>query len=190
MLNDRPFYFRDPVRSKCCHLFINKCPFLTTSILNETCHQTSPESCLPGYYHLTLHVYFLLHTWQEKKPVPGQSQKKTSEYISPQVSPGLLSGSVGKESACNAGDVDPWVGKILWRRAWQPTPAFLPGESHGQRRLAGYSPWGHKESGMTEHSTKKCSQGQKPIPGRLRSPPNLDYGPPYRWGSTIVSLVY
>ena len=83
MLNDRPFYFRDPVRSKCCHLFINKCPFLTTSILTETCHQTSPESCLPGYYHPTLHVYFLLHTWQEKKPVPGQSQKKTSEYISP-----------------------------------------------------------------------------------------------------------
>ena len=35
---------------------------------------------------------------------------------------------------------DPWVGKIPWRRAWQPTPVFLPGESHGQRSLAGYSP--------------------------------------------------
>ena len=35
---------------------------------------------------------------------------------------------------------DPWVGKILWRRAWQPTPVFLPGESHGQKSLAGYSP--------------------------------------------------
>jgi len=35
---------------------------------------------------------------------------------------------------------DPWVGKILWRRALQPTPVFLPGESHGQRSLAGYSP--------------------------------------------------
>jgi len=33
-----------------------------------------------------------------------------------------------------------WIGKILWRRAWQPTSAFLPGESHGQRSLAGYSP--------------------------------------------------
>ena len=40
---------------------------------------------------------------------------------------------------------DPWVGKIPWRRPWQPTPIFLPGESHGQRSLAGYSPWGGKE---------------------------------------------
>ena len=45
---------------------------------------------------------------------------------------------------------NPWVGKIPWRRAWQPTPVFLPGESHGQGSLAGYSPWGHKESDMTE----------------------------------------
>ena len=45
---------------------------------------------------------------------------------------------------------DPWVGKIPWRRKWQPTPVFLPGESHGQRSLAGYSPWGCKESDTTE----------------------------------------
>ena len=37
-----------------------------------------------------------------------------------------------------------------WRRKWQPTPVFLPGESHGQRSLAGYSPWGHKESDTAE----------------------------------------
>ena len=36
---------------------------------------------------------------------------------------------------------DPWVGKIPWRRAWQPTPVFLLGKSRGQRSLAGYSPW-------------------------------------------------
>ena len=36
---------------------------------------------------------------------------------------------------------DPWVGKIPWRREWQPTPVLLPGEFHGQRSLAGYSPW-------------------------------------------------
>ena len=41
---------------------------------------------------------------------------------------------------------DPWVGKILWGRAWQLTSVFLRGESHGQRSLAGYSPRGHKES--------------------------------------------
>ena len=45
---------------------------------------------------------------------------------------------------------NPWVGKIPWRRKWQPTPVLLPGESHGGRSLVGYSPWGHKESDMTE----------------------------------------
>ena len=43
-----------------------------------------------------------------------------------------------------------WVGKIPCRRAWQPTPVFLPGESHEQRILVGYSPWGCKEWDMTE----------------------------------------
>ena len=51
---------------------------------------------------------------------------------------------------CRRPGFDPWVGKIPWRRAWQPTPVFLPQESYGQRSLAGYSPWGHKESYMTE----------------------------------------
>ena len=42
------------------------------------------------------------------------------------------------------------VGNIPWRRKWQPTAGFLPGESRGQRRLAGYSPWGCKDLDMTE----------------------------------------
>ena len=49
---------------------------------------------------------------------------------------------------------DPWVGKFLWRKEWQSTPVFLPGEFQGQRSLEGYSPWGHKESGMTERLTQ------------------------------------
>ena len=54
----------------------------------------------------------------------------------------------GKETACQCRrwGLDPWVRKILWSRTWQPTPVFLPGEFHGQRSLAGYSPWGHKQS--------------------------------------------
>ena len=58
----------------------------------------------------------------------------------------------GKESAypCKRPGMDPWVGKIPWRRKWQPTPVFLPGESHEQRSLAGYSPWGCKGLGTTE----------------------------------------
>ena len=47
----------------------------------------------------------------------------------------------------------PWVWKILWRRKWQPTPIFLPGNSQGQRSLASYSPWGHKELDTTEPHT-------------------------------------
>ena len=46
-----------------------------------------------------------------------------------------------------------WVRKIPWRRAWQPTPVFLPAELHGQRSLADSSPWGHKESDKTEQPT-------------------------------------
>ena len=45
---------------------------------------------------------------------------------------------------------DPWVRKIPWRRQWHPTPEFLPGKSHEQRSLAGYSPCGHKESDTNE----------------------------------------
>ena len=61
-------------------------------------------------------------------------------------------GSDDKESASNAGDPGsiPGSESTQWRRTWQPTPVFLPGESHGQRSLAGCSPWGHKKSDMTE----------------------------------------
>ena len=54
--------------------------------------------------------------------------------------------------------VDPWVRNISWRREWLPTPGFLPGEFHGQRSLAGYSPWGHKESDTTEQLSA-CARG-------------------------------
>ena len=61
----------------------------------------------------------------------------------------------GKEPTCycrshRRAGLDPWVGKIPWRRKWQPTPVFLPGESHGQRSLEGYNPWGGKESDTTQ----------------------------------------
>ena len=48
---------------------------------------------------------------------------------------------------------DPWVGKIPWRRKWQPTPVFSPGEFRGQWSLVGYSPWGCKELDTTERLT-------------------------------------
>ena len=60
-------------------------------------------------------------------------------------------GAYSKELACQSRGrkrckFDPWVWKIPWRRAWQPTPVFLPGESHGQRSLVGHSPCRHQES--------------------------------------------
>ena len=55
-------------------------------------------------------------------------------------------------SAGDTGEVGsvPRLGRFPWRRKWQPTPLFLPGKSHGQRSLAGYSLWGRKESDLTE----------------------------------------
>ena len=57
---------------------------------------------------------------------------------------------------------DPLVVKIPWRRKWQPTPVFLPGKSHGQRSLVGYSPWGQKRV-RQDLMTKQ----QQNIQGRL-----------------------
>ena len=64
-------------------------------------------------------------------------------------------GATVKEPACQRRRCkrcrfEPWVGKILWGRAWQPTLVFLPRESHGHRRMVGYSPWGPKELNMTK----------------------------------------
>ena len=91
-------------------------------------------------------------------PTPDNSHRKSTDglknlHISLLIDfPG---GASGKESVCQCRRrkrcrFDPWVGKIPWRRAWQPTLVSLPRESHGQRSLVGYSPWGRKESGMNE----------------------------------------
>ena len=75
---------------------------------------------------------------------------------------GFPGGSDGRESVCNAGDLGSipglgnptWVGKIPWKREWQPTPVFLTIEFHGQRSLVGYSPWSRKELDTTEQLTQ------------------------------------
>ena len=74
-------------------------------------------------------------------------------------------GSVGKKYACNVEDtemqVHPRVQKIPWRRAWQHTSVFLPGEPRGQRNLVGHSPQGHKESDTTEGRTTALQTATK-----------------------------
>ena len=60
----------------------------------------------------------------------------------------------GKESSCQCRRcrLDPWVGKIPWKRKWQSTPVFLLGKFHAERSLSGYSPWDCKESDAIEHT--------------------------------------
>ena len=68
-----------------------------------------------------------------------------------------------KNSHANAGDTGgvgsilAWVGKIPWRKKWQPTPVFFPGQFHLQRSLVGCSPWGRRESDLTEHTGTRHS---------------------------------
>ena len=64
----------------------------------------------------------------------------------------FLGSSDSKASACNAGDPSsiPGLERFHWRRKWQPTPVPLPGKSHGQRSMVGYSPWGRKNLDTTE----------------------------------------
>ena len=87
----------------------------------------------PGLLHCRQTLYYLSHKYRSSQVV-----------------------LVVKNPPANAGGIrdqglDPWVRKIIpWRREWHPTPVFLPGESHGQRSLVGYSPQCHKESDVTE----------------------------------------
>ena len=83
-----------------------------------------------------------------------KSQTRLSDFTT--VCGGFPSDASGKESSCQRTRCkgcrfNPWIGKIPWRRKWQPTPVFLPGEFHAQRSLVGYCPWGCKDSDTTEH---------------------------------------
>ena len=96
-------------------------------------------------------------------PLPGDLPYPGIEPVSPsspalQVNSlppsqrGFSGGGSGEEPTCQCrkSGFHPWVRKIPGRRKWQPTPVFLPRESHGQGNLAGYIPWTHKESDTTE----------------------------------------
>ena len=67
---------------------------------------------------------------------------------------------------CRRPGFDPWVGKIPWKRSWQSTPLFLPGDSHGQRSLLGYSPWGLMELDTTEGLTVTGGLVTKCLPSK------------------------
>ena len=96
-----------------------------------------------------------LSPWWWKISIPGHTLISCYMCRGPDTTGGFPGGTSGKEPACQCRrhqrhGFDPWVGKISWRRAWQTTLVFLPGESHGQRSLEGYSPQGPTELDMTE----------------------------------------
>ena len=91
---------------------------------------------------------------------------------------GFPGGTSGKEPACQCRrrkrcGFDPWVGKIPWRRKWRPTPVLLPGESHGQRSLTDYNPWGRKGSDTTEGLSLSLSSalGASQVALVVKNPP-------------------
>ena len=93
----------------------------------------------------------------------NQTQKKFSDLSLIPKSMGFSGSSSGKECACRCRrhkkcGFDPWIGRIPWRRAWQPTPVFLPGEFHGQKSLVGFSPQGCKELYTTEVTQHACNK--------------------------------
>ena len=109
---------------------------------------------IKNFKHLKLKVYSIQfsgsvvsdslqpHESQYARP-PCRSVVSCSVALLKEDFPG---GSVGRVCLqCKRPRFDPWVGTILWRRKWQPTPVFLPGKSHGQRSLVGYSLCGRKK---------------------------------------------
>ena len=106
-------------------------------------------------------TYTSIFVWETpwtKKPGGLQSmgsQRVGHDWVTKTFTLKTCIGAVIKESTCQCRRhkrcwFDPWVAKITWRRKWQPTPVFLPEESHRQRTLSGCSPWGRKDSDTTE----------------------------------------
>ena len=102
-------------------------------------------SCSRGSPQGSSHVLCFLH-WQVDSlpPAVWEAQSLHSLGLLWQLSQQRI------RLQCRRPRFSPWVGKIPWRRKWQPTLVFLPGKSHGQRGLVGYSPWGCKESDTTQ----------------------------------------
>ena len=71
---------------------------------------------------------------------------------------------------CRRPGFHPWVGKIPWRREWQPSLIFSPGKYHRQRNLMGYSPWGCRESDTTERLTLSRGTNTGSLPATLTQP--------------------
>ena len=95
-------------------------------------------------------VRLLTTPWTAAYQAPPSMGFSRQEYWSGVPLPSLVAQVVKRLPTMQETQFDPWVGKIPWRRKWQPTAVFLPGEYYGLRSLVGYSPWSHKELDTTE----------------------------------------
>ena len=111
--------------------------------------------CVQRLFHLWLlpHTWEMVENWGRNLELFGVTH----------LSRGFSSGLYGKESAYRRPGFNPWAGKIPWKRMWQSTLVFLPGESHGQRSLVGHSPGGRKEWDVTEWLTYFQFRAQTPV---------------------------
>ena len=107
------------------------------------------------YSYMCLIIFFKYFNFDSSSLSQGaEVTKQTEPGLSGLVATGLPWRLSGREPACQCRrrrrpGFHPWVGKVSCRRAWQPTPVFLPGKSQGQRSLEGYSPWGLNDSDAT-----------------------------------------
>ena len=85
---------------------------------------------------------------------------------------------------CRRPRFDPWVRKTPWRREWLTSPVFLPGESHGHRNLAGYSPWGRNKPRVSSHCVTEYFV--KELNSKLKSRDSASKFRPPPWSSTFL----
>ena len=140
---------------------------LTCTVL--TTHVVCIDTYMHTYTHTLLTTDYLLYKREHWLSFDGSVEgkqwfRRSTTDFSLFNALGFRDGSDGKE--CRRPRFDSLVRKIPERREWQPTPVFLPGESHEQRSLVGYSPWGCKESEVTErlalHFHPTCHSAYSP----------------------------
>ena len=112
-------------------------PALGQKVITEACGAPLKDCCLVGFLVRVFSLTCLLIGYRVLWGFPGGTVVK------------IFSCQCRR---CRGQGFDLWVRKIPWRRKWQPAPVFLPGKSHGQKSLAAYCQWDHKELDMTERT--------------------------------------
>ena len=127
------------------------CMMITTVVIKYSQSQPNVMLCTIGCMRIIEYPKQIYEIHVFNDPIEQIRNMSFRECIPILELPRGLSGK-GIHLPMQETQVHPWVKKIPCRRKWHPTAMFVPGKSRGQRSLAGYSPWGCKESDMTEHA--------------------------------------